>query len=294
VNLQEYIDEKRAVIESSLRGIFATFKTTPDVLREAMEHSLFSQGKRVRPVLTLASCDALGGDIRKALPFGCAIEMIHTYSLIHDDLPSIDNDDLRRGKPTCHKAFGEAVAILAGDALLTEAFRVMADPRFTKDVPPQTVQAIVYEVARAAGGEGMVAGQVMDVLYEGQNTTTDVLNFIHENKTAALIRASVRVGAMVAGADAKQLDQISRFGQSVGLAFQIRDDLLDAEGDEARVGKRVRKDTAKQTYVKHYGIEASKKRIDELTESTVQSVAFLGDRAEVLVALARRMGKRSS
>jgi geranylgeranyl pyrophosphate synthase len=140
----------------------------------------------------------------------------------------------------------------------------------------------------------MVAGQVMDVLYEGQNTTTDVLNFIHENKTAALIRASVRVGAMVAGADAKQLDQISRFGQSVGLAFQIRDDLLDAEGDEARVGKRVRKDTAKQTYVKHYGIEASKKRIDELTESTVQSVAFLGDRAEVLVALARRMGKRSS
>src|SRR5664280_773513 len=172
--LKDTLEQGRIVADEALERLLPPASQYPASIHRAMRHSVFAGGKRLRPILCMEAAQMIEGCVPPGVEeLGAALEMLHTYSLIHDDLPSIDNDDLRRGKPTCHKAFGEAVAILAGDALLTEAFRVMADPRFTKDVPPQTVQAIVYEVARAAGGEGMVAGQVMDVLYEGQNTTTD-------------------------------------------------------------------------------------------------------------------------
>jgi geranylgeranyl diphosphate synthase type II len=220
--------------------------------------------------------------------------MIHTYSLIHDDLPCIDNDDLRRGRPTCHKVFGEAVALLAGDALLTEAFRVMTDPRFSSQTPPAIAREILYEIAQAAGAEGMIAGQVVDVLYDGKEGTKSILDYIHRNKTAALIRASVRVGALAGGAAPRELEQFTTYGESLGLAFQIGDDLLDAEGDEKIVGKKLRKDVTKQTYIKHYGVAQSRARLDELVNEAIEAVKFLGPGGEALTELAEFVGKRSS
>ena len=257
-----------------------------------MEYSLFSEGKRIRPGLAIAACEAMGGDVEMVLPFASAIEMIHTYSLIHDDLPCMDNDDLRRGKPTCHKMFGEAVALLAGDALLTEAFRVMTDPA-ESPAPSEVTQKVVYEIARAAGAAGMVAGQTVDVIYEGKKGTKSIVNLIHRNKTGALIRASVLAGALVRNANKKELKCFTVFGESIGLAFQIRDDLLDVEGTEAEVGKKLQKDMEKQTYVRYYGIAASKARIDGLVNKAIASLRFLGPRADMLVQVANFIGHRS-
>ena len=293
MDLQAFLSQKRAVVEDYLRAIFATLSTSPDVLKDAMKHSLFSEGKRIRPILSLAVCEAKKGRAAAVLPFACALEMIHTYSLIHDDLPSIDNDDLRRGKPTCHKVFGEAVALLAGDALLTEAFRVMTDPRLNGNAPPEVAKEAVYEIASAAGAEGMIGGQVVDVLYDGKEGTRNILDYIHRNKTAALIKAAVRVGALAGAATEKELEQFTRYGESLGLAFQIGDDLLDAEGDERLVGKKLRKDITKQTYIKHYGAAQSRKKLDELVREAVQAIAFLGPDGDMLNKLARFVGKRT-
>jgi geranylgeranyl diphosphate synthase type II len=294
VDFRTFLEEKRPVVEDFLRSIFEAFTTSPAVLKDAMGHSLFSEGKRIRPILALATCEAKNGRTATVLPFACAIEMIHTYSLIHDDLPCMDNDDMRRGKPTCHRLFGEAVALLAGDALLTEAFRVMVDPGFSSHMPPAVAREILYEIARAAGAEGMIAGQVVDVLYEGKEGTRSILDYIHRNKTAALIGAAVRVGALAAEATSQELQKFTRYGESLGLAFQIGDDLLDAEGDEKIVGKKLRKDVTKQTYIKHYGVEHSRARLDELVNEAVQAVAFLGPAGQVLTELAEFVGKRSS
>jgi geranylgeranyl diphosphate synthase type II len=291
VDLQAFLSEKRAVVEDYLRAVFATLSTSPDVLKDAMKHSLFSEGKRIRPILSLAVCEAKNGRAATVLPFACALEMIHTYSLIHDDLPSIDNDDLRRGKPTCHKVFGEAVALLAGDALLTEAFRVMTDPRLNGNAPSEVTKEVVYEIAYAAGAEGMIGGQVVDVLYDGKEGTRNILDYIHRNKTAALIKAAVRVGALAGAATEKE--QFTRYGESLGLAFQIGDDLLDAEGDEKLVGKKLRKDVTKQTYIRHYGVTQSRKKLDELVSEAVQAIAFLGPDGDMLNKLAHFVGKRT-
>ena len=293
MDLQVYLSEKRAVVEDYLRGIFATISTSPDVLKDAMQHSLFSEGKRIRPILSLAVCEAKQGKAQAVLPFACAIEMIHTYSLIHDDLPSMDNDDLRRGKPTCHKVFGEAVALLAGDALLTEAFRIMTDPRINGGAPLEITKEVVYEIAFAAGAEGMIAGQVVDVLYDGKEGTRSILEYIHRNKTAALIRAAVRVGALAGGATKEELEYLTRYGELLGLAFQIGDDLLDAEGDEKLVGKKLRKDITKQTYVKHYGVAQSRAKLDQLVSEAVKAIAFLGPAGEMLTNMARFVGGRT-
>jgi geranylgeranyl diphosphate synthase, type II len=293
VDLQAFLSEKRAVVEDYLRAVFATLPTSPDVLKDAMKHSLFSEGKRIRPILSLAVCEAKNGRAAAVLPFACALEMIHTYSLIHDDLPSIDNDDLRRGKPTCHKVFGEAVALLAGDALLTEAFRVMTDPRLNGNAPSEVTKEVVYEIAHAAGAEGMIGGQVVDVLYDGKEGTRNILDYIHRNKTAALIKAAVRVGALAGAATEEELERFTRFGESLGLAFQIGDDLLDAEGDEKLVGKKLRKDVTKQTYIKHYGVAQSRKKLDELVSEAVQAIAFLGPDGDMLNKLAHFVGKRT-
>jgi geranylgeranyl diphosphate synthase, type II len=293
VDLAAYLHEKKISVETTLKDIFSSFHKTPGVLRDAMEYMLFSNGKRIRPILAIAVCEAKGRPCDDVLPMACAVEMVHTYSLIHDDLPSIDNDDLRRGKPTCHKVFGEATAILAGDALLTEAFRVMADPRYIDRIRPRVVNEMIYELATAAGAEGMVAGQVMDVLYEGKEGTRTILNFIHAHKTTALIRASVRIGAIMGGAKARELKKLTQYGDSIGLAFQIMDDILDVEGDEEVVGKRLKKDTGKQTYIKHYGTVASKIKLEQLVEEAITSVEYLGEAAGILTDLARFIGNRA-
>jgi geranylgeranyl diphosphate synthase type II len=292
VDLKSFLAENRVLVEDKLKTLFPTFPGLSPVLKDAMEYSLFSEGKRIRPGLAIASCEAMGGQKEEVLPFAAAIEMIHTYSLIHDDLPCMDNDDLRRGRRTCHKVFGEAVALLAGDALLTEAFRVMTDPHLCR-VSPETSQKIVYEIASAAGASGMVAGQAMDVVYEGKRGTKRIVNFIHRNKTSALIRASVLSGALAGKANKRELKGFATFGESIGLAFQIRDDLLDVEGNEAEVGKKLKKDTEKQTYVKYYGIAESKARIGQLVEKANSAIAFLGQRSDMLVQFANFIGNRS-
>ncbi len=293
MDLLSFLHEKRIVVENTLRDIFVSFSSTPGVLRDAMEYMLFSNGKRIRPLLAIATCESLGKPSDDLLPIACAIEMIHTYSLIHDDLPSLDNDDIRRGRPTCHKVFGDAVAILAGDALLTEAFRVMADTRYTYKITPKLLRQSVFEIASAAGADGMVGGQIMDVLYEGKEGSKNILNYIHMHKTTALIVASVRIGAIMGGAKTRELKHFTKYGQCIGLAFQIMDDILDAEGDEELVGKRLKKDTGKQTYIKHYGIAASKIKLEQLIEEALKSIDFLGEKSIILKEIAKFIGNRS-
>jgi geranylgeranyl diphosphate synthase, type II len=293
VDLQSFLSKKRTIVEEVLRSLSISFAPVPGPLKEAMEYSLFSKGKRIRPILALLACEAGGGADHGVLPFACALEMIHTYSLIHDDLPSMDNDDLRRGRPTCHKVFGEAIALLAGDALLTEAFRVMTDRECTGRIDTAVTSRIVFEVAQAAGAKGMVGGQAVDVTYEGKEGSKEIVNYIHENKTTAMIRAAVRVGAIAAQTGERELEQFSRYGEAIGFAFQIKDDLLDVEGDEIEVGKRLKKDAGKQTYVRYYGVDGSKAKIDELIRHAVESMAFLGPKGTMLVELARFVGERS-
>jgi len=294
VDLASYLHDKKIVVENMLRDICTSFTSTPGVLRNAMEYMLFSNGKKIRPILAIAACEAKGKNADDFLACFCTLEMIHTYSLIHDDLPCVDNDDTRRGRPTCHKAFGEAVAIMAGDGLLTEAFRVLSDPRFSERVAPKIARQFVFEIAHAAGAEGMVGGQVMDILYENKEGTKNILHYIHSHKTAAMLRASVRVGAIAGGAKARELKNFSRYGDAIGLAFQIMDDILDVEGDEEMVGKKLKKDDNKQTYVKHYGILASKYKLEQLVDEAVKSVAFLGENGRVLEDIARFVGNRIS
>lgn len=257
----------------------------PDRLGQAMSYSLMAGGKRLRPVLCLLAAEACGGNAEAALPAACALEMVHTYSLIHDDLPAMDDDDLRRGRPTCHKAFDEATAILAGDGLLTLAFEVLA--RHVQ--PAEAAAGCVRALAEAAGPEGMVAGQMADLQAEGRDDATlDALEAIHRRKTGALLRASLRMGAIVAGADETCLRALDAYGHAVGLAFQIIDDLLDVQGDEAKLGKRVNKDSqlGKWTYPGLLGIEGSRQRARQLAEEAVEALEPLGPRGERLRALA--------
>ena len=294
MDLATYLHDKKIVVENTLKDICTSFISTPGILRNAMEYMLFSNGKKIRPILAIASCEAKGKNSEDFLPCFCALEMIHTYSLIHDDLPCVDDDDMRRGRPTCHKAFGEAIAIMAGDGLLTEAFRILTDTRFTERISPKVTKQIVYEISHAAGAEGMVGGQVMDIIYENKEGSKNILNYIHSHKTAALLRASVRIGAIAGGAKVRELKNFTRYGDSIGLAFQIMDDILDVEGDEETVGKKLKKDANKQTYVKHYGILASRYKLEQLVDEAVKSIAFLGERGRVLEEIARFIGNRVS
>jgi geranylgeranyl diphosphate synthase type II len=257
----------------------------PPRLAEAMRYSLLGGGKRLRPVLCLLAAEACGGDPALAIPAACALEMVHTYSLIHDDLPSMDDDDLRRGRPTCHKAFDEATAILAGDGLLTLAFEVVA--RHTH--PAEAAAACVLALA------GMVAGQMADLEAEGRDDpTVEALEAIHRRKTGALLRASLKMGGIVAGASEPILKALVEYGHAVGLAFQIIDDLLDVEGDEAKLGKRVNKDSGlgKWTYPGLLGIAGSRARAKALAEEAAAALAPLGDRGTTLRTLAMDLLER--
>ena len=257
----------------------------PPRLAEAMRYSLLGGGKRLRPILALLAAEACGADPAAALPSACAVEMVHTYSLIHDDLPAMDDDDLRRGRPTCHKAFDEAAAILAGDGLLTLAFETIA--RYTR--PPEAAARCCLILAEAAGPRGMVGGQMADLQAEGRaDGTLAALESIHRRKTGALLRAPLRMGAAVAAASEAQSDALDRYGRAVGLAFQIVDDLLDVQGDEQAMGKRARKDSGlgKWTYPGLLGIEGSRLKARQLADEAMAALEPFGDRGAKLKALA--------
>ncbi len=282
----EATKEYREAVEAAL-GEYMAECGGPEQLREAMEYSLKAGGKRLRPVLTLYVCHMLGGDVQRALPFACALEMIHTYSLIHDDLPCMDDDDYRRGRPSNHKMFGEANAVLAGDGLLSYAFQLMLDA-IKADFTQNTVNAAIA-VSKGAGVRGMVAGQVIDLASETDYSYgIDQLRFIQENKTAAMIRAALLAGAYIAGAGEEQLSALDSYGEAYGRLFQMTDDILDVEGDFEGMGKTLGKDQAenKLTYISLYGMERAKELAVETAQQAVNSLDIFGERAELLRELA--------
>ena len=261
-------------------------------VREAMRYSLLSGGKRIRPILTLAFCEACGGEALSALPFACAVEMIHTYSLIHDDMPCMDDDDLRRGRPTNHKVYGEATAVLAGDALLTAAFEWMLDPSVT--LPPERVLEAAGVLARAAGAQGMVGGQVLDMAGEGHAMGLTEVEELQRLKTGALIRAAAEMGCVLAGGTGEQRAAVCRYAERIGLAFQIQDDILDVVGDEATLGKPVGSDakSEKNTFVTLKGLEECRRLVDKLTGEAVEALALFGPDGDSLRWLARSLAGR--
>ncbi|WP_027398582.1 polyprenyl synthetase family protein [Anaerovorax odorimutans] len=266
-------------------------------LYDAMKYSLKANGKRVRPVLLLAACNFSGGNERLALPYACAIEYIHTYSLIHDDLPAMDNDDLRRGIPTNHKVFGEAIAILAGDGLLTSAFEAMNKDMLLYfdniDKLKSRIKA-VYEISKGSGCRGMIAGQIADIEAEGKQCSTEMLDYIHLNKTSALISSAVKAGAHLGGADKDMLHDLDEYAENLGLAFQICDDILDIEGKEEDMGKKIGadKEKNKSTYPSLYGLENSKLRVKELTSNAIAVMEPYYDNAEFFVNIAEELAVR--
>jgi geranylgeranyl diphosphate synthase type II len=288
--LTEFLQDARRRVEEALDRFLPVVDRSPSAdcpagLAEAMRYSLLGGGKRLRPILALLAAEACGADPALAIPAACALEMVHTYSLIHDDLPAMDDDDLRRGRPTCHKAFDEATAILAGDGLLTLAFEVIV--RHTR--PPEAAANCVRALAEGAGPLGMVGGQMADLQAEGQTDgNAEALEAIHRRKTGALLRAALKMGAAVAQAPEPVARALDEYGRAVGLAFQIVDDLLDVQGDEAKLGKRVGKDSGlgKWTYPGFWGVEGSRRRARQLAEEAVAALGPLGDRGAKLKALA--------
>lgn len=283
-----YLGEKRVQVDSALDEYFPKADGLTVELIEAMRYSLFAGGKRLRPILCIAGAEAVGGVGEHVLPVACALELIHTYSLIHDDLPLMDDDDLRRGKPTNHKVFGEAIALLAGDGLLTEAFSLMTSPYATKNIEPASLLEVIQIIAVAAGCGGMVGGQVVDMQWEGKNAEFETVKFLHTHKTGAMIRASVMSGAIAAGAQASVVQRFSSYGHKIGLAFQISDDILDVEGDSEIMGKRAGADEekGKTTYPSVLGMDESKKIQDALAQEAVQDLKVFGEEAEPLRQIA--------
>ena len=291
----EYLSRRATEVNAWLECLVPSEDVEPRQLHRAMRYSLLAGGKRLRPALVLASGEAFGAGTDELMTAACAIEMIHTYSLIHDDLPAMDNDDLRRGRPTCHKAFGEAVAILAGDALLTQAFRVLAADSPQRD--PEKQVRVIREIAIAAGSvEGMIGGQMADLENEGKRVDAGTLEYIHRSKTGALITAPVVVGGIIAGASEAQLDRLRGFGERIGLAFQIADDILDVTSTSEQLGKTPGKDLAarKATYPSVHGIEASERRARELVDEAVDMISSPELSTGVLAEIARFIIARTS
>ncbi|MFQ5780399.1 MAG: polyprenyl synthetase family protein, partial [Nitrospiria bacterium] len=268
----------------------------PALIHEAVRYSLFAGGKRLRPILCIAASEAVGGRSEIALPFAAAIELIHTYSLVHDDLPAMDNDTYRRGKKTNHKVFGESTAILAGDALLTAAFTMLAEKGLAGSISPKRVLSVILELGSACGSAGMVGGQMLDIQAEGEKgADLEKLKKIHSLKTGALFRASVRIGGILGGAAPKKLTQLTRYGEKAGLAFQIADDILDVEGEEALLGKSVGQDQSKKkwTYPGLVGLERAKKEAEALVEEALTALKQFGPEADSLRQIAIYMVDRN-
>jgi geranylgeranyl diphosphate synthase type II len=294
-DLAAYLAERRRLVDEALDRALPAEDASPPSVHRAMRYSVLAGGKRLRPILVIAGAEAAGAGADLVMPTACALELIHTYSLIHDDLPAMDDDDYRRGRPTNHKVFGEAIAILAGDALLTLAFRLIAE-NAARVAEPRVVCDVVADVAAAAGTPGMVGGQVIDIESEGKAVSADVVDEIHRRKTAALIRAALRAGAMLAGAKPDTLAAITLAGEKLGLAFQIVDDILDVEGNLEQLGKTAGSDERKRkaTYPAVHGIQASRRRARMLIDDVKAALAPLGPAAEPIAALADFVFERKS
>lgn len=321
MDIKAYLKEKCDVVDSFLSSYFIV-PLFPSALGDAMTYSLLAAGKRLRPILALASYEACGKTAEEILPYAVSLEFIHTYSLIHDDLPAMDNDDLRRGRPTNHKVFGEGMAILAGDALLTEAFYLLSSsnplfssvyksshPPFAKEgitedkgnlnpqskpIPHSVLMKVVREVAMASGAHGMVGGQAEDLLSENAPQDPDSLSFIHTHKTGALITASVRMGGLLARAKKKDLHSLTMYGEKIGFAFQIVDDILDIEGDSKELGKQTGSDERKKkmTYPGLYGMESSAQKANDLVDDAVRALQSFSEKADPLREIARYIVRR--
>lgn len=292
-------EDYKALVEKHLMDFIPEVDHKSITLYESMKYSLTAGGKRIRPVLLLAACDFCGGNVEEALPYACAIEYIHTYSLIHDDLPCMDDDDLRRGIPTNHKVYGEAMAVLAGDGLQTAAFEAMNRDMLlyfdNANALKKRVKAS-YEISKGSGCRGIVAGQVADMEAMDKSSSKEMLDYIHITKTSALIVAAVRAGAYLGNPDSEMLEKLTIFAENLGLAFQIRDDILDVEGIEEEMGKKAGMDTVnkKATYPALYGLEESRKRLDALTETAIGALEQYYDNAEVFTKLAKQLAIRGN
>lgn len=290
-DLSSWVNARSKSVDAALDRFLPKESVKPATIHKAMRYSLFAGGKRMRPALVLAAAEACGGNDAAAMPLACAVECIHTYSLIHDDLPAMDNDDFRRGKPTNHKVFGEGIAVLAGDALLTQAFEIAA---LARGWPRYSHRDLVLEVAKASGSLQLIAGQVADLEGEGRELSVPQLRYIHERKTSALLCCSVRLGGMSANCSAAQLAALTDFGYHVGLAFQVIDDILDVTQSSATLGKTAGKDVAAQkaTYPRLVGLEKSKKIAAQLTRKAFAALAPFKGRAVALEALAKYLLER--
>lgn len=294
MDIKDYLSSKKEIIERFLESYLPHEESYPQEIHKAMRYSLFAGGKRLRPILSIASYETVRDDTNSILPVACAIELIHTYSLIHDDLPSMDNDNFRRGKQTNHKVFGESIAILAGDALLTMAFTMMTDEFYTRKIKPESLIQVIREISLAAGDKGMVGGQAVDILSEDRSIDLKTLEYIHTNKTGALIRASVRAGGILAGANEEKLKGMTLYGEGIGLAFQITDDILDIEGTKEDLGKETGMDSAKgkNTYPALVGIDSSKVKVKELIDNALVALKNFDERADPLREIALYIGSR--
>jgi len=294
LDLKKYLQEKEDIVNKALDTLLPKEDEFPQRLHKAMRYSVFAGGKRIRPILAIAAAEVFGKTAANVINIACAIELIHTYSLIHDDLPAIDNDDLRRGLPTNHKVFGEAIALLAGDALLTKAFQIMSQPSAVSGQQSALILKSIHEITKAAGSTGMVGGQVVDIESEGKEVAFPVLEYIHIHKTGELILASVRAGAILAGAENKELETITRYGEAIGLAFQIADDIIDVEGNKEDVGKNIGGDAkkGKVTYPSILGVDESRKRARELVDMAITALKDFDRKAEPLREIARYIVER--
>lgn len=304
--LHSYFETRRKQVDQALNHFLDTTQSDPEIIHEAMRYSVFAGGKRLRPVLVLAAAECCGASPERALPTAAAMELIHTYSLVHDDLPAMDDDDLRRGRPTNHKVYGEAIAILAGDALLTKAFELIGENAKIRGVKPQAVSEVVRLIADGAGTFGMIGGQVLDIQMEGgkwrkknghsangKTDTEQILSSIHRLKTAALIRTSLQAGAVLAGASPKNMLHLGDYGERIGLAFQIADDVLDVTADKKKLGKSGSDAKNKKlTFPAVYGLEESKRKAKALVEEAKKALEPFGRRAQVLKQLANYIIER--
>jgi len=289
VNFLQELTARGRLVEEALDRYLLPADHYPAIIHEAMRYSVFAGGKRLRPVLVLAAAEVVGGSSAAVMPAACGLELIHTYSLIHDDLPAMDNDDFRRGKPTSHKVFGEAIAILAGDALLTVAFELIARCGIDGLVPAHRVVRTVYEISRAAGSEGLIGGQVVDITSSGRPLASEnVLWYMHEAKTAVLYRVALRTGAILGGGTEESIELLGEFGHHFGMAFQITDDILDIEGEQAKLGKPVGSDVRnrKHTSVTVLGLDRAKEEARKRCELALKALAAFGSEADFLRAAA--------
>lgn len=291
--MKEYLKKYIKVIDDKLDKYLAIEDNPQRIIYEAMRYSVFAGGKRLRPVLMLLTCEMCGGDTDEVLPFACALEMIHTYSLIHDDLPAMDNDDLRRGKPTSHKQFGEATAILAGDALLNKAFEVVST--YSGNNPDRAMKAVNI-LAVSSGSEGMIGGQIVDMQSESREITLDELRYLHLNKTGAIIRSACVIGAVMSGADSGAIKAVDEFSRNLGIAFQIQDDILDVTGTESELGKPIGSDAeeGKNTYVSLLGLQKSEELSEEYSKKAKQALNIFGEKANTLKELTDYLTDRRS